>query len=229
MLPAVTAYFPRLEDDEVHVWLANLDTCSECLERPGGILSEDERERTTRFHSRLDAARWAASRIVLRSLLGRYLFLEPRDISFQIGATGKPDVAIPSGRRQIQFNMSHSDAVGLYAVSRFRRVGIDVERMRRLPDFASLAQRMFAPDEQRVLQGLPDAQRTAAFFRFWTRKEAYLKATGQGLASVEEMYSAEPGRWLVMTLPVVSGYAASLAIEGTPSRLRFGRWQERAA
>jgi 4'-phosphopantetheinyl transferase len=199
------------------------------LERPAGILSQDERERTMRFHSRLDASRWAASRIVLRSLLARYLLVDPCAVSFQTGVTGKPDVAIPPGRRPIQFNMSHSDAVGLYAVARFRRVGIDVERMRRLPDFDSLAQRMFAPDEQRALQELPDAQRSAAFFRFWTRKEAYLKATGQGLASAEGKHSSEPGRWLVMTLPAVSGDAASLAIEGRPSRLRFGRWPERAA
>jgi len=222
-------YFPHLGDDEVHLWLAHLDERSECFERLAGTLSQDERQRTARFHSRLDARRWAASRIVLRSLLGRYLLLEPHAVSLQMGARGKPEVAIPPGRRPIQFNLSHSDGLGLYSVARFRRVGIDVERMRWLPDFDSMAQRMFAPHEQRALRGLPETKRAAAFFRLWTRKEAFLKATGQGLASVEAAHSSELARWSVITLPAVSGYAASLAIEGRPARLRFARWQELAA
>jgi 4'-phosphopantetheinyl transferase len=208
------AYFRRLGDDEVHVWRAHLDERSECFERFAGTLSQDERQRTARFHSRLDARRWAVSRIVLRSLLGRYLLLESHAVSFQMGARGKPEVAIPPGRRPIQFNLSHSDGLGLYTVARFRRVGIDVERMRWLPDF-----RLY----------LPETKRAAAFFGFWTRKEAFLKATGQGLASVEAAHSSEPARWSVISLPAISGYAASLAIEGRPVRLRFARWQERAA
>jgi 4'-phosphopantetheinyl transferase len=222
------AYFPRLGDDEVHVWLAHLDERSECFERLADTLSQDEQQRTARFHSRLDARRWAAGRIVLRSLLGRYLLLEPQAVSLQMDVRAKPEVAIPPGRRPIQFNLSHSDGLGLYTVARFQRVGIDVERMRWLPDFDSIAQRMFAPHEQRALRGLPETKRAAAFFGFWTRKEAFLKATGQGLAGVEA-HSSEPARWSVISLPAVSGYAASLAIEGRPVRLRFARWQERAA
>ena len=225
MSEPVKVYFPPLGDDEVHVWLAHLDEWSECLERLAAILSQDERQRAARFHRRLDASRWAVSRIALRSLLGRYLLLEPNAVSFQTGARGKPEVAIPAGRRPIQFNMSHCDGLGLYAVARCGRVGIDVERVRCLPDFDSIARRMFAPDEQRALRDLPESKRAAAFFRFWTRTEAYLKATGQGLANTEAAHTFEPARWRVVTLPAVSGYAASLAIEGRPSRLRFARWQ----
>jgi len=240
-----TAHCAPLVQDEVRVWLADLGNGADCVEHLTQVLSEDERERATRFHFRHAAIRWAMRRVVLRSILGRYLCVEPRAGRFQSGPREKPEVAMLE-EEHIQFNASHSDGFGLYAVARIRRVGVDIERMRPLPDFEAIARRMFSPDEQRVLGALPRAERPAAFFDGWTRKEAYIKAIGEGLAYPLERFSvslsphapakledvrddpAEVERWSLAALAAAFGYAAALAIEGPLPRLLCARWQERA-
>jgi 4'-phosphopantetheinyl transferase len=245
MVWPATAHGAPLVQDEVHVWLADLGNGTECLERFTPVLSEDERERAARFHFRRDAIRWAMSRVVLRSILGRYLCVEPRAVRFQSGPRGKPELAMLE-EEHIQFNASHSDGLGLYAVARTRRVGVDIERVRPLPDFEPIARRMFSPHEQRVLGALPRAEWPAAFFDCWTRKEAYIKAIGDGPAYPLERFSvslspdapakledvqddpAEAGRWSLAALAAAPGYAAAMAIEGPLPRLLCAQWQERA-
>jgi 4'-phosphopantetheinyl transferase len=241
-----TAHFAPLIEEEVHVWLADLGHGAESFERLARVLSEDERERAARFHFQRDAIRWTVSRVVLRSILGQYLDVEPHAVRFRAGPWGKPELAVPLERQRLQFNASHSDGLGLYTVASSRRVGVDIERLRPLPDLEAIAGRMFSPHEQQALGGLPRAKRPAAFFSCWTRKEAYIKALGDGLAYPLERFTvsltpdapakledvqdnpAEVGRWSLTALAPAPGYAAALAIEGRPARLLCAQWQERA-
>jgi 4'-phosphopantetheinyl transferase len=235
---------PPLDENEVHIWLADLSYRDDSLGQVARILSEDERERATRFHFPHDAGRWIVSRAVLRSILGRYLGVEASAVRFCLGPWGKPRLTASFERHLLEFNASRSDGLGLYAVARKRRVGVDIQRLRPLPEFAAIAAHVFSPREQQALGQLPHAERCAAFFTGWTRKEAYIKALGEGLAHPLERFtvpltpdappkledvrgdSTEPELWTVSALDPDPGYAAAVAMEGSPARLRCARWQE---
>jgi 4'-phosphopantetheinyl transferase len=236
---------PALLDSEVHVWLVSLDRKADSLDDLRSMIGDDERERADRFFFRRDAARWIANRAVRREILGSYLGVAPRDVCFQVGPWGKaePRSASPHGLR---FNASYSDGLALYVVARDRHVGIDIERVRPLPDLEAIARRMFSADEQRAFLALVSSQRQEAFFACWTRKEAYIKALGQGLVYPLERFTvsltpgvparlehvqgqpAELRRWSLETLVPAPGYVGALAIEGPPVRVRCARWQEPA-
>jgi 4'-phosphopantetheinyl transferase len=241
------AHLPPLVKDEVHVWLADLSHGGDSLAQLASILSEDERERAARFHFQRDAGRWIVSRVVLRSILGRYLGVEAPAIRFCAGPWGKPELTASFQGRRLQFNASRSDGLGLYAVARSRRVGVDIERLRPLSDLGAIAAQMFSSREQQALGGLPLTKRCAAFFTCWTRKEAYIKALGEGLAHPLDRFTvslspdapaqledvqdnpAAVGRWSLAALAPAAGYAAAVAIEGPPARLVCAQWQERAS
>jgi 4'-phosphopantetheinyl transferase len=162
---------PPLDGLMTHVWRVSLD---ERTERHDALLTADEYRRADRFFRAADAARFVIVRATLRSLLSRYLGMEPADIVLGEGPNGKPRVT------GIEFNVSHSEHVGLIAIGR-KPVGVDVERIRDDLDATRLARRTFAPPEVAVLDALkPDARRRA-FFTCWVRKEAWVKGTGKGL------------------------------------------------
>ena len=239
-----SAHVPRLLEGDVHVWLADLNDRVEPFGKLASILSEAERERAARFYFERDAIRWMVSRVVLRSILGRYVGVGASDVRFQIGARGKPELSAPLGPR-LQFNASHSDRLGLYVMARSGRVGVDIERVRPLPDLEAIAGRTFSPHEQQALGAVSPAKRCAAFFNCWTRKEAYIKALGDGLTYPLERFTvslipgappkledvqddpAEARRWSLTALAPAAGYAAALATEGRPPRLRCAQWQGR--
>jgi 4'-phosphopantetheinyl transferase len=174
-------------------------------------------------------------------LLGRYLGRSPESLRFVVNAHGKPglDLDIP-----IRFNLTHSGPWALYAVTLGREIGVDIERIR--PDFGgdAIAGRFFAPGEVAELQSLPDDSRPLAFFHGWTRKEAYIKAKGKGLALPLDQFEvaiapgrpvallatlpdpAEAARWSLVELPAEPGYVAALCVEGRGWKLRRGRWPE---
>lgn len=241
--PATTHVPPLLEGD-VHVWLADVSHRGEPLEQLASILSEDERERAARFYFERDAIRWMASRVVLRSILGKYLGVAASEVRFQVWPRGKPELSAPLGPR-LQFNASHSDRLALYAMARSGRVGVDIERVRPLPDLEAIAGRMFSPHERQALGAVSSTRRCAAFFDCWTRKEAYIKALGDGLTYPLERFTvslipgapprledvqddpAEAGRWCLTALAPAPGYTAALATEGRPARLHCAQWQAR--
>lgn len=232
-----------LLESEVHVWLVELDQRADSLDHLRRMISDEERERADRFLFRRDAARWIANRGVRREILGHYLGVAPHDVCFQVGPWGKAEPISPPEPGALRFNASYSDGLGLYVVARNRHVGVDIERLRPLPDLEAIARRMFSPDEQRALFALVSTQRQEAFFACWTRKEAYIKALGQGLGYPLERFTvsltpgvparlehvqdhpAEVQRWSLATLMPAPGYAGALAIEGQPVRLRCARWQ----
>lgn len=220
-----------LADRDVHVWCAPLDDeLSSTWPALRLTLSADERERADRFCFERDRRRFTCARAILRSLIARYLEVEPRDVEFRYGAHGKP---VLSGVLEgvLTFNVSHSGEVAVFAIARDIELGVDVELVRDMPDAEDIASRFFSPREVTRLMSLPPLARNAAFFTCWTRKEAYLKALGSGLARPLDVFDVtfapgdaprltvlwdeqEGDRWAIHDLAPVDGYAAALVTEG---------------
>ncbi len=232
-----------LPPDEVHVWTASRDAPDDAVEAFRALLNDDERRRADRFAFPHDRRRFAVSRGLLRTILGRYLGRPPESLRFVANAHGKPgldpsqDVDPP-----IRFNLAHSGPWVVYALTLGREIGVDIERIR--PEFGgfAIAERFFAPGEVAELRGLPDDSRSLAFFHGWTRKEAYIKAKGKGLALPLDEFEvaigpdrpaallatlpdpAEAARWSLVEIPAEPGYVAAVCVEGHGWTLRQGRW-----
>jgi len=218
--------------DDVHVWLVPLRCAAGVVERCDGLLSADERERAERFYFERDRRRYVRARAALRAVLGGYLDSDPRDLAFSYGGHGKPALA---GRfaGTLTFNVSHSEETALVAVGARGEIGVDIEAVRRLDDRDDLASRMFSAEESSTLRALHEEQRDLAFFTCWTRKEAYVKAVGDGLALPLDGFTVTflhgqlprltvhdadgPSKWVVHSLPAVDGYAAALVTDGPRS------------
>jgi 4'-phosphopantetheinyl transferase len=235
---------PVLAQDVIHVWRAPLDLAAPLIEDLRRTLSDDELNRAERFVYVQDRERFIAARGLLRIILGRYLGLSPERLRFRYGPWGKPELAAKLGCERLTFNLSHSRDLALYAVSRKKRVGIDLEHVRPIPEFRQLVERYFSSSEKAVFRALsPDGQ-MGAFFRGWTRKEAYIKARGQGFALALDRFdvsiapgeparvltvggdSGEASRWSVCELLPAGGYVAALAAEGQDLRLACWQWVE---
>jgi 4'-phosphopantetheinyl transferase len=171
-----------LGTDEVHVWCAALDGMVRKLIPLAETLSASERTRAERFQFDRDRDRFIARRGLLRAVLGQYLRVDPAQIEFSYEDRGKPSPAGNVGSEPIHFSLSHSDGVALFAFTRSRPLGIDVERVRPIAEMGQVTAKFFSARENAMLNTLPAEQRIEAFFNCWTRKEAYLKATGEGIA-----------------------------------------------
>jgi 4'-phosphopantetheinyl transferase len=230
-----------LADDEVHVWRAALDVSDSYLAALQPTLAPDEVQRAERFHFQRDRQHFIAGRALLRLILGRYLRMAPKQIPLAYTAYGKPFLASPADQGQYSFNLSHSAGIALYAVTRARAVGVDIERIRSDLDHQQIAARFFSPAEQAQLLALPAPLRSPAFFRCWTRKESYIKAHGQGLSLPLDQFTVsltphEPARlvhssaagealrWSLRELFPDPGYAAALTVEGQGWRLACWQW-----
>lgn len=181
---------------------------------------------------------------MLRELLGRYLDAPPAAVEFRYGPRGKPALASPWDRSDLRFNLSHTGNVVAFAVSRGAEVGIDLERVRPLPDLEGVAERFFAAAEIRALLDLTPEQRLRAFYRIWTRKEAFVKAVGDGLAhSLSDFVvtfgsdegpaivhrAGHPGaadRWTLVHLEPAGHAVGAVALSGDRAAIR--RWRHPA-
>jgi 4'-phosphopantetheinyl transferase len=229
-----------LRAGDIHVWYVDLDVDTGTVDRLGAVLSGDELARAARFKFDRDARRFVVARGALRAVLGRYLGRPARSLTFMYGAYGKP--ALDEAHAGLDFNLSHSGEVAVIAASWGRAVGVDVELRRPLPDLAALAERSFAPGERSALDAVPEAERPAAFFRCWTRKEAFIKATGRGLAQPLEAFvvtlapdaparfldiEGDPAaltRWTLHDLRPPEGYAGALVVDGAVGRVHTRVW-----
>lgn len=234
-----------LPPDEVQVWAIPLDQSPLMVSAMVRWLSPVERTRAGRFHSLEDCKHYVIAHGVLREVLGRYLKHAPSDVLLCTLPNGKPVLAPELNDVQLEFNLSHSHELALIAVSRERRLGIDVERIRAVLDGKVIAARFFAPGETVTLSALPERLQLEAFFACWTRKEAYIKARGEGLRISLDTFAVavapgqSPGllydvadpqavsRWSLHSLDVGAAYVASLAVEGQDWRLRHWLWQAR--
>lgn len=226
-----------LPENEVHVWRVALDPPTARIEELKETLSTDESRRASRFHLEAHRGHYIVARGVLRALLSRYLDRPPEALRFIYGEHGKP--ALDEG--SLHFNVSHSRALALYALARERQVGVDIEYMRKKVAREQIAERFFAPQEVAALQATAAELQEAAFFKCWTRKEAYLKARGDGIslpldsfvvALGEEAallrYEGDPGevaRWSLRGVDPGPGYAAALCAEGNDWQLRCYQWK----
>lgn len=185
--------------------------------------------------------RFIVARAMMRAILGRYLKLSPEELRFDYSFYGKPTLAGDFGAHTLCFNLSHSNGLSLLAVTLGRRIGIDLEYVRAEMASEEIAERLFSTGEVRALRQLPRERQTEAFFNCWTRKEAYIKAIGEGLSFPLDRFTVSllPGhsaalldvlenpqecaRWSLQELSPGSGYVAAVAVEGHDWRLRC--WQ----
>ena len=231
-----------LGEREVHCWRACLDLDASQFRAMRQNLSEDERLKARRFHFPKDSNRFIAARVILRSILSRYVNVEPNELSFHYTHHGKPELIQKRSHRTIRFNVSHSQNVALYAFTWDRNIGVDIELI--CPDFADMeiAERFFSTKEVAEIAALPKTTQVNAFFACWTRKEAFVKARGEGLSLPLDQFdvSVTPGnparlletrwdcgeasRWSMSKLDVYTGYAAAIAVEGHDWELECWHW-----
>jgi 4'-phosphopantetheinyl transferase len=231
---------PALAPDHVDVWKVRLD---EPIPGPeGSILSPDEVDRANRFHFEKDRIHFTHCRSALRLLLSDYLAVHAAEIRFKYLKGGKPQLAVEQNPDTLQFNISHSAGVALIAVGCKHRLGVDIEKIRSEVDTLALAQRFFSVREREGLRAFSDSLRTSAFFACWTRKEAFLKATGDGLSfslsdfsvtthpdhdpTVEDIKGNKNAgtKWSLADIFVGDGYCAALAVEANATRIETYAW-----
>lgn len=241
--------------DEVQLWLADLDRPPVPLERLAGLLGPEERTRASRFHFDVHRNRFTAGRGLLRILLAGMTGLAPDRLAFRYGVKGKPFLdpdAVRAGELpDLRFNLSNSANGVLIAVALGSEsggapggeIGVDLEALRPLDDAAELVERFFAPSERAAFGRLPPEERLAGFFSGWTRKEAYVKARGDGLSlpTTEfeitlgpreparlERFVREPreiGRWSFAAFEPARGFLGALAVEGGERELARHTWR----
>lgn len=177
--PSTLSVHDRAGAPEVHVWATSLNVSPTVRERYRSSLSADETTRADRFIRSSDRDAFVASHGMMRHLLGAYTGCDPAALSFTDGKYGKPSLC---GRHGLQFNMSHSGALAVLAVTAAPDVGVDIERLRPVDDLFTLAERFLSVREVAALQALPTAEVRRGFFNAWTRKEAFVKGLGRGLS-----------------------------------------------
>jgi 4'-phosphopantetheinyl transferase len=222
-----------IEPQQVHIWKAELQIGLRRLDEMVSILTGDERARAERFHFARDRRRFIARRGYLRRLIARYLGSAPADVRFSYSAAGKPVLARDCGGDELSFNMSDSGEFAVYAFTLAETspaIGIDVEQIEPAVAQELIAKHFFSAYEIATLRALPAAEQIQGFFNCWTRKEAYLKAIGAGLAKSLDQFdvSLTPGEpaellraadgtntshWVLQELNVGCGYAAAVAIK----------------
>jgi len=231
-----------LPTNTVHVWQVALDCSPAAIQRLANTLSTDEIHRATRFYFERDRRRFMVSRGTLRTILAAYSSVPPEQLRFHYGPQGKPELVAVADEVSLRFNLAHSHELALIAVTRGRELGVDLEWIRPLPAAEAIAGRFFSPNERTVLRALNGEQQQLTFFTCWTRKEAYLKARGDGLSLPLDQFDValapdEPAallrvcgdpvevkRWLLCALEVPPGYVATLAVEGSGWRLLTSLW-----
>jgi len=232
-----------LPENEVQLWRLDLESLAAGEKRWQQLLSAEERARAKRFIATQVRQHFVATRGLLRILLGGYSQADPASLTFQYSAKDKPSLAHPHAESGISFNLAHSGAVALLAFARRREVGVDVEQVRPDVDIEGIAHRFFSPNEQKQLAAVRAEDRVEAFFRCWTRKEAYVKAKGEGLGMPLDQFDvsvaegtgryqvrnallttrpdgSEAARWSLREIGVGPGYVAALCVAGCDFRVR---------
>ena len=220
-----------LSVDDVHVWRVELELERSQLQELAETLSSDELVRAKRFHFEQHRQHFIAGRGILRTILGRYLGVEAQALRFDYEAHGKPILADTFATSGLSFNLSHSQGLALYGICRCP-IGVDLECIRENTDVEALAKRFFTEREYEVMRSLPPYLQQQVFFRYWTCKEAYLKATGAGLSQLEQveilLTPTQPASlqfedWSLTELIPANNYLAAVAVAG--HNLHLQCWQ----
>lgn len=238
MLEPVTWAAPpshtELGDNEVHLWRADLNQNSDIVRRMWLFLNQEEQERAKRYVFEPDRIQFTLTRGILRQLLGRYLRRSAEEIEFSVAPKGKPTIR---GNPELRFSLSHSGGLVLYAFSMNRELGVDLEREKTETSSLDIVNSYFSRKERAEFLALPPNIQNLAFYVGWTRKEAYLKARGEGLHMKLEDFdvSMNPGqpavlgsedaaRWELRSFCPEPDFVAALVVEGINCELRYWEW-----
>lgn len=231
---------PQFTGAELHLWRAVLDQPAHIMAEMRPLLSLDEQHKAQRFRRARDQQRYIAGRALLRLILSRYLDLSPNRIEFVYGPHGKPMLADSGATYSLHFNLAHAEHLALYAIARHQELGVDLEYMNPQLDIARLARRVLSPRELALAQTLPTAQQSEYFYRCWTRKEAFVKASGAGLSGPLDRLDIPPalhtpitfsdptqpasGPWTILEYTPASRFVAALVVSGTACDLACWKW-----
>lgn len=229
---------PELGPGEIHLWEIDLVAAPDEIARLGSLLDAEERGRAERYHFDRHRRRYIVSQGMLRVLLARYRGLRPAALAFDQGPKGKPSLV---GAPALHFNVSHSDERSVVAVARDGPLGVDIERLRPLADADDIARRFFSEREAAAYASLPEPLRPRAFFDCWTRKEAFIKALGEGLFLALDRFDvsvlpddpvrllaidddeAKAGQWSLVDFRIGEEFAGALAAPWVPRSIRAWR------
>jgi 4'-phosphopantetheinyl transferase len=226
----------RLGENEVHIWKAHLDLAPASIPKLFEVLNDAERNRAERFVFDKDRTRFVVARSILRLLVAQYLNTSARTIEFSYGPQGKPSLRENS---HLRFNLAHSGGLALYAFSLDRELGIDLESERRFSNTENkeIVQTHFSREEQSEFYSLEPKLQDEAFYLGWTRKEAYLKARGEGLQIPLQSFdvsltpegpvtlrSDDAVRWAIQSFCPEPNFVAALVVERGNCRLRYWEW-----
>jgi 4'-phosphopantetheinyl transferase len=226
-------------NNEVHVWRVQLELPSSQVQELRGTLTDDELDRANRFSFEIDRQHFIAARGTLRSILSRYITIYPGHLRFYYNQYGKPFLAPEFSSYLLNFNLSRSGSMALYAITRKMDIGVDVERVRSDFEYEEIAKRFFSVNEVSILRTIPTEKKLEAFYNCWTRKEAYIKAHGKGLSLplnsfdvsfaprespmllITKDESQESFHWTLVDLKPGLGYVGALAVKGIGCRFRY--------
>jgi 4'-phosphopantetheinyl transferase len=223
-----------LQTREVCLWQASLDICGSHLDKLAGLLSKKETARSRRFLKEIHQKRFIAAHGILRCILSGLLDIDPERLFFESDSRGKPHLKNNPEVSFPYFNLSHSRDMMVLGVSIKQPIGVDVEYIRTRVDIFRLAKRFFSPAEFMDIKTAPQELAKQKFYQYWTLKEAYLKATGDGISrlrDIEIMFSGnctcrvlDRGRpmdekWSIAPVTTPSGYAGALAVKKKDSDL----------
>jgi 4'-phosphopantetheinyl transferase len=229
-----------LSEKEAHVWRADLNLNEGFQNSFLNLLSADEKNRAKKFRFAKDSQNFIVARGILRLLIGKYLEINPAEVSFQYSEFGKPSIA---HNNSLQFNISHSQNIALFAFTKKFNIGIDVEFVNPNIEVKEIATSFFSTNEIKNLLALPEQQQTLGFFYCWTRKEAFIKAVGEGLSFPLDKFevSLEPNKpakllatdwqpkdvakWSIYSLSPKANFVGSLVIEGLVEKVKCWSWQ----
>ncbi len=228
-----------LHNNDVHIWKASLNVNSDKITTLKSILSNDEIDKADRFVFGRDQRRFIVARGLLRIILGRYLMVKPKKIKFIYNDYGKPALSYKFHKRKLHFNISHSNELVVFAITNKGRIGIDIENVHSMKDIEQIIERFFSIEEQEEFKTLPKYCQEQVFFKCWTRKEAFIKACGQGLTLPLNKFTvsvipSEPARlkyidneidkvdsWTMKEVIPIAGYVGTVVVEGNSYIFHF--------
>jgi 4'-phosphopantetheinyl transferase len=241
-----TKLIPRLAKNEIHVWVVQFSHFINRIKELEQVLSSDEMERAYKFRFQEHRDQYITARGCLRLVLARYLAADPIRLRFNYNSFGKPFVAPEYNREELAFSHAHKSGLDLIAITQEKSVGIDIEQIRGDLTFEDIARHFFSPAETSSLLSLSQSMRKETFYRYWTLKEAYLKATGLGLSKPLDHFDVilpsagspillitrpdpeEASKWSLQSLEINKSYAAAVAIQGRIENIHYFDFQKLA-
>ena len=219
-----------LNEQDLHIWIASLNISPLEEQKYCTLLCSLEMQRANRFHLIKHKTRFIAAHGILRTILSLYCNIDAKELVFTESEYGKPCFSFPN-KTELQFNMSHSGVMSVYIITKTKLVGIDIEEIKNNKNYIDIAHRFFSQEEYEKIISLPQQEQCHAFYQIWSRKEALLKAIGQGFSHPlstftvsfhkKELVVLDNKEWMVENFSAHTGYAAAYAVEKNDAQITF--------